>query len=170
MMNQKILLMGVSGTGKSLIGRLLADALGILFIDGDDFHPKENVDKMKSGVPLTDNDREGWLKTLNRELICHTHLILACSALKPEYRHLLRENNQDLTILYLKGSYETILKRHQNRQDHFFKGEKLLKSQFDTLVEPSYDEAICIEVDQAIECIVEQALEALRNDMSRYVS
>ena len=93
---KKILLMGVSGTGKSLIGRLIADALGILFIDGDDFHSKSNLNKMNSGIPLNDSDRGSWLKALNRELVRHSNLILACSALKPEYRSLLRENNQDL--------------------------------------------------------------------------
>lgn len=155
---KKILLMGVSGTGKSLIGRLIADALGILFIDGDDFHSKSNLNKMNSGIPLNDSDRGSWLKALNREFVRHSNLILACSALKPEYRSLLRENNQDLIIIYLKGSFETILSRHQKRQGHFFNGEKMLRSQFDTLVEPSPDEAIYIEVDQGIERILEQVL------------
>jgi len=155
---KKILLMGVSGTGKSLIGRLIADALDILFIDGDDFHSEDNLNKMNSGIPLNDHDREGWLKTLNNEFVCHSNLILACSALKPEYRNLLRENNQDLIIVYLKGTFDTILNRHQKRQGHFFNGEEMLKSQFDTLIEPSHDEAIFIEVDQGVERILEQAL------------
>ncbi|KZM44219.1 MAG: gluconokinase [Marinomonas sp.] len=156
--DKKILLMGVSGTGKSLIGRLIADALGVLFIDGDDFHTENNLNKMNSGIPLDDNDREGWLKTLNNEFVRHSNLILACSALKPEYRNMLRENNQDLIIVYLKGSFDIILSRHKKRQGHFFNGEKMLRNQFDTLVEPSPDEAIFIEVDQGVEHILEQAL------------
>lgn len=160
-MKKKVLVMGVSGTGKSLVGGLIANALNAPFVDGDDFHPQCNLDKMREGVPLTDDDRQGWLKTLNQQFIQYDQLVLACSALKPEYRNLLKENNQELIIVYLQGSFETILSRHKKRQNHFFKGEKMLRSQFDTLVEPSNDEAIFVDIEQAVDPIVEQALMAI---------
>lgn len=161
MREKKILVMGVSGTGKSLIGSLIAEALDIRFIDGDDFHSQSNLDKMSKGFPLTDDDRQWWLKTLNYQFISSNSIVVACSALKHEYRCLLKEDNQDLIIIYLQGSFATILGRHKKRKDHFFNGENMLKSQFDTLVEPADDEAIFIDIDQSVETVVVQALKEI---------
>ena len=161
MKDKKILIMGVSGTGKSLIGQLIAQSLNIPFLDGDDFHSEYNLDKMSRGVPLTDNDRVEWLKILNHQFIYRDSVIIACSALKPEYRYLLRNENEDLITIYLQGSFSTILDRYQKRVDHFFCGEKMLKSQFDTLIEPATDEAVFVDVDQSVEIVVAQALRGI---------
>lgn len=92
---KKILVMGVSGCGKSSIGSKIADALGLKFFDGDDYHPQDNVDKMRQGIPLTDDDRLGWLQTLNRLFIEQAGAVIACSALKPAYRDILRADNDN---------------------------------------------------------------------------
>ncbi|MFH4618624.1 gluconokinase [Vibrio furnissii] len=158
---KKILVMGVSGCGKSSIGSKIADALGLKFFDGDDYHPQDNVDKMRQGIPLTDDDRLGWLQTLNRLFIEQTGAVIACSALKPAYRDILRANNDDLVIVYLQGDYETIWSRLQQRSDHYFQGEAMLKSQFDTLVEPDANEAIFVDISQSLDGVLAQALQAL---------
>jgi gluconokinase len=116
---------------------------------------------MSRGIPLTDNDREWWLKTLNYQFISSNSIVVACSALKHEYRCLLKENNQNLIVVYLKGSFATILDRHQKRKNHFFNGKSMLKSQFDTLVEPAEGEAIFIDIDQSVETVVVQALKEI---------
>ncbi|WP_172562270.1 gluconokinase [Vibrio furnissii] len=158
---KKILVMGVSGCGKSSIGSKIADVLGLKFFDGDDYHPQDNVDKMRQGIPLTDDDRLGWLQTLNRLFIEQAGAVIACSALKPEYRDILRANNDDLVIVYLQGDYETIWSRLQQRSDHYFQGEAMLKSQFDTLVEPNANEAIFVDISQSLDGVLTQALQAL---------
>ncbi|KQH84357.1 gluconate kinase [Vibrio furnissii] len=158
---KKILVMGVSGCGKSSIGSKIADALGLKFFDGDDYHPQDNVDKMRQGIPLTDDDRLGWLQTLNRLFIEQAGAVIACSALKPTYRDILRANNDDLVIVYLQGDYETIWSRLQQRSDHYFQGEAMLKSQFDTLVEPDANEAIFVDISQSLDGVLTQALQAL---------
>lgn len=158
---KKILVMGVSGCGKSSIGSKIADVLGLKFFDGDDYHPQDNVDKMRQGIPLTDDDRLGWLQTLNRLFIEQAGAVIACSALKPAYRDILRANNDDLVIVYLQGDYETIWSRLQQRSDHYFQGEAMLKSQFDTLVEPDANEAIYVDISQSLDGVLTQALQAL---------
>lgn len=162
MNNKKILVMGVSGCGKSLIGQKIADAFSIPFFDGDDFHPEENVKKMQQGTPLNDDDREGWLITLNQLIKENEQLVFACSALKPHYREMLKEGNEALEIIYLQGSFDTIWNRHQKREDHYFNGKSMLESQFATLIEPKKDEAHFIDIAQSIESVVSDALTVLK--------
>jgi carbohydrate kinase (thermoresistant glucokinase family) len=128
--------MGVAGSGKSTVGRLLAEKLGIPFFDGDDYHPDQNIRKMESGIPLEDEDRFEWLNTLNELATKASSAVVACSALKEAYRRLLQKGIEDRSVfIFLKGNYETILQRMNERQDHFMPPE-LLQSQFDTLEVP----------------------------------
>ena len=131
--------MGVSGVGKSTIGSLLSKQLNIPFFDGDDFHPEENIIKMSKGEALNDNDRKGWLQTLNKlasEQLTNKGCIIVCSALKESYRNILSTNiKQSTKWVFLHGSFEQIKERINNRKGHFMSSD-LLKSQFDTLEEP----------------------------------
>ena len=134
-----LIVMGVSGCGKTTIGTRLGEHLGWNFCDADDFHPPENVAKMASGTPLNDDDRYPWLLALH-DLIANSleegkSGILACSALKESYRDILLKDNENVQIVYLKGSFDLILSRMQARGDHYMKPE-MLESQFDTLEEP----------------------------------
>lgn len=134
-----LILMGPMGCGKTTIGKLLAKKLGWPFYDGDEFHPKENVQKMQAGIPLTDGDRQSWLETLHahiQSLLQHRqNAIFACSALKKSYRDILGVNQTTVITVYLKGSYELLRKRIEERK-HPFMNKDLLKSQLDTLEEP----------------------------------
>lgn len=160
MNKQKFIVMGVSGCGKSLISSLLAEALGLIFFDGDDFHPLENIEKMRQGEPLNDQDRREWLLTLNRKINQEPRVVVACSGLKPHYREQLLEGN-DATIIYLKGDFETIWQRHQQREGHYFKGRSMLESQFGDLSEPTGDEAISIDIAQPVEKVFDDILLAI---------
>lgn len=162
MNHKKILVMGVSGCGKSHIGHLLAQQLSYSFFDGDDFHPQNNVDKMRQGIPLTDEDRVDWLHTLNRLFTDNESVVIACSALKPEYRDILRKNNEDLTIVYLQGDFDTIWQRHQKRDNHWFNGKLMLESQFDTLIEPLPNEAIFIDIKPSVETVLHTIQQKLK--------
>lgn len=134
-----ILLMGVSGSGKTTIGQLLADTLHWEFSDADTFHSPENIDKMRRGIPLSDADRTPWLQDLQRAIKSwlqdDQNVVLACSALKASYREFLVVDSS-IKLIYLNGSFELIQHRLQERQNHFMT-EKLLKSQFDALEKPS---------------------------------
>ena len=136
-----LLVMGVSGSGKNTIGEPLAKKLGWRFIDGDDYHPKENVAKMAAGIPLQDADRWPWLDKLNSVLKKETQAVIACSALKEAYRQRLLKDIES-KVVYLRGSFELIKSRVEARK-HRYMPASLLKSQFDTL-EPPKD---AIEVD-----------------------
>jgi gluconokinase len=157
-----IIVMGVSGCGKTTIGRALAERLGCPFFDGDDFHPPENVEKMANGIPLTDDDRAPWLSRL--QSLIHAHLadgvILACSALKRRYRAQLREGNDGLQFVYLQGDFDTLWARMQTRQNHYMKPE-MLHSQFAALEPPGSDEAIRVNITDEVAQIVEQVLNHL---------
>ncbi len=160
-MTKKIVVLGVSGSGKSSIGQRIAQSLGLAFFDGDDYHSQANIDKMSNGIPLNDEDRKDWLITLNQLLKDNDTAVLACSGLKPEYRAALRDGIDDLVMVYLKGSIETIWQRHQQRNSHYFTGRDMLESQFATLIEPTADEAIIVDIAQAPEAVVTDALKQL---------
>jgi gluconokinase len=149
--------MGVSGSGKSSIGQLLADSLHAGFSDADAFHSPENIEKMRHGIPLNDLDRVPWLLALQQAiqqwLQENKNMVLACSALKASYREVLVLDEKRVIVVYLKGSFELIQKRLQMRHGHFM-GEKLLKTQFDTLEEPSG--AITVDVADPTEVIVQK--------------
>jgi gluconokinase len=156
-----IVVMGVSGCGKSFIGGRLAQALGGTFADADDFHPSANIEKMANGIPLTDADRCPWLDTLREQIVLHrSHTacyVLACSALKQSYRDRLRgdDSQEILSFVYLKGSRELILQRMEQR-NHFMP-PALLDSQFDTLEEPH--DAIEVDIESSPDDIVRKILD-----------
>lgn len=156
--------MGVSGSGKSHVGRLLAERLGVEFIDGDDYHPQANIDKMARGIPLDDDDRQGWLDTLAGLIADHhrrdASLVIGCSALKRRYRNLLRGGDPALDILFLEGSREQLLERLTSREGHFFTGEAMLESQLTDLEPPGDDEAIALNISEPPEALVSAFLAA----------
>ncbi len=157
-----ILVMGVSGSGKTTIGEKLAESLGYKFADADDFHPQENIEKMRNGIALSDKDRLPWLQkmqdVIKKHLLENSNIVITCSALKASYRQMLLINHESVKLVYLKGSFELIHKRLKERLNHFM-SEKLLKSQFEILEEPL--EAIKIDISQPLEDIVQEILEKL---------
>ncbi|MBI3801248.1 MAG: gluconokinase [Deltaproteobacteria bacterium] len=157
-----IILMGVSGSGKTTIGQLLAQDLGWPFSDGDDFHPQANIDKMRQGIPLTDDDRDSWLTALRHYIDTlldnRQSAVLACSALKQTYRDRLGGNRSAICFIYLKGDYALIRQRLQKRQGHFMNAD-LLASQFATLEEPEGVPAI--DIAQEPRAIVESIKQAV---------
>lgn len=153
-----IVVMGVSGVGKSTLGVALADSLGWEFLEGDEYHPKENIEKMQQGQALEDEDRWAWLHRINRVIRqkqkAGVNTVLACSALKESYRNILRQDVQALEFVYLDGDFETIQKRLTSRTDHFMPSS-LLKSQFDTLEKPraSLQVPIILTIDEQVQMI-----------------
>lgn len=155
------MVMGVSGSGKSSIGIRLAEQLGLPFFDADDFHSAENVHKMANGIPLSDEDRQGWLEDLAGLMKDHPRIVLACSALRKTYRDRLREDRPDLTFLYLDGDMDTIWQRHAKREDHYFNGRTMLQSQFEQLEVPQATEAIRIDIRQSPDKVLASCMKAL---------
>jgi gluconokinase len=149
------LIMGVSGSGKSSVGRALAAQLGWDFYDADDFHPPENIAKMAGGIPLNDDDRALWLAALHdlisSSLKAHRPGVLACSALKERYRQTLLAGNPGVQIIHLKGSYDLIWARMQARTGHYMK-LSLFKSQFEALEEPKH--ALTVDIAMPVDEIV----------------
>lgn len=144
--------MGVSGSGKTSLGRIVAHQIGLPFFDGDDFHPASNINKMKAGIPLTDADRYPWLETLHTRILRVLEtgsLVVACSALRQSYRDLLEESIEEKTIwVFLKGDKELIDTRMKQRNGHFMP-PLLLQNQLDTLEEP--EDALILDILQTPE-------------------
>ncbi|MCV7151080.1 gluconokinase [Mycolicibacterium pyrenivorans] len=160
-MASPIVVMGVSGSGKSTVGAALAQRLRVPFADADDFHPPANLAKMTSGEALDDDDRYPWLEAIGEWLAGHPDGgVMSCSALKRKYRDQLRRHCADVEFLHLSGTPEVIGKRQASRPGHFMPAS-LLASQFDTLEPLASDErGISIDVDQNIDAIIESYIAA----------
>jgi gluconokinase len=154
-----IVVMGVSGSGKSTVGAALAQRLRVPFADADDFHPAVNIEKMTAGHALNDADRRPWLDSIGQWLAAHPNGgVMSCSALKRAYRDQLRQHCADVEFLHLAGTPEVIGRRQASRPGHFMPAS-LLKSQFETLEPLSADEyGVEVDVDQDIDSIVENYL------------
>jgi gluconokinase len=149
--------MGVAGSGKSTVGRALADALHWSFFEGDDYHPQSNADKIASGNPLTDEDRHPWLKKLSQLVVTNLSqghsLVLSCSALKESYRQILRGEDSNILFVFLRGEFDLIESRMRSRPHPYMRPE-MLPSQFETLEEPT--DAIIVDISRSIPSIVDQ--------------
>jgi gluconokinase len=161
---------GPTASGKSSIAKYLVDELDLKFVEGDDFHPKSNVDKMSHGEPLTHQDRFGWLQALREHTIHHPkgpgtdHLVVTCSALKRQYRDLLRQGSEDagdlrVHFLHLDAPEEVLTQRAAARKGHFA-GSSLVHSQFEALERPGKDEkdVLTVSVDQTVDEVQKEAL------------
>ena len=156
-----LIAMGVSGAGKTRIGEMLAERLHCAFTDGDAFHSAANKEKMHHGIPLTDEDRWPWLKTIRAAIEekqkAGETAVFTCSSLKRSYRDILRAGDKDVCFVYLQGSREVLAERLGHRSGHFF-DPSLLESQLETLEEPGDDEAITVSIDLTPEQIVDEVL------------
>jgi gluconokinase len=153
-----LVIMGVTGSGKSTIAKLLAHELGWAFLEGDDFHPAANIEKMRRGIPLDDEDRQPWLDAIRRRLDDLTaageNVVLACSALKHDYQHYLAAHAlESVRFVALVGSEQLIRRRLAERKGHFMNAA-LLHSQFETLDPPK--DALCIDIDPPPQAIVSE--------------
>jgi len=159
--------MGVSGAGKTRIGRELARELGWPFLDADDFHPAENIAKMRGGVPLEPPDRTAWLRALREALVAAQqsggNVVLACSALREEFRDALRAGFDDMRFVYLRADRALVRARVERRADHFMPAS-LVDSQFDTLEEPA--DAVVVDAAKAPEVIVQDLVRTLAPNAS----
>lgn len=155
------LVMGVTGSGKSTVGRMLAERLGWVYLEADDFHSASNKEKMHKGIPLTEADRLPWLEAMHQELEAQNakgkNVVLACSALREEYRRILMAD-LDVKLIYLRGSRELIAERLRQRTNHFA-GESILDDQFAVLEEPR--DAMIVDITEDPAQIVEEILRAL---------
>jgi gluconokinase len=157
----RIVIMGVAGCGKSSVGAGLSQRLGIPYFDGDDLHPAANVEKMRAGTPLTDEDRWPWLQTVGKRLHEDAPVIIGCSALKRSYRDLIRSGAKGpVTFVHLVGSRDLIADRMAQRQGHYMP-LALLDSQFAALEPPGPQEAMAISIDQTLPQMLDGILEAL---------
>lgn len=161
-----VILFGVSGAGKTTIGKLLAWELNWKFYEADDFHSPANIDKMRHGVALTDEDRQSWLTSIRKQIeqsvAAKENAVLACSALKKKYRDYLRVNDQ-VRFIYLRGDYPRIAKQLQKRRGHFM-NPALLRSQFEDLEEPGHVEnAIVIDLGRTPSEMVEEIKNQLKS-------
>ncbi|MEL7286046.1 MAG: gluconokinase [Pseudomonadota bacterium] len=165
MAGSSVVVMGVCASGKTTIGEHLAKNLGRKFIDGDDLHPRANIQKMASGQPLNDDDRKPWLERIRDAAYSleskNEHGIIVCSALKKIYRDQIREGNENVTFLFLDGSKDLILERMRARQGHFMK-ENMVNSQFEALERPEDEpRTIFVSIDATIEDVVSNAAELI---------
>jgi gluconokinase len=159
---QPVVIMGVTGSGKSVLAEALSQRLGARFIEGDRLHPPENIERMSAGIPLTDDDRIGWLDRIAAEIAAGTaagiRIVAACSALKRNYRDRLRAPNPDLTFIYLDIDHETARQRVEARRGHFMPGS-LVDSQFADLERPTPDEpALALDASYPVDDLVTAAV------------
>jgi gluconokinase len=164
-----LVVMGVSGAGKTTVGRRIAERLGWPFFEGDDLHPDANVEKMKGGEPLADADRQPWLEEIRdlaaRLLAEERSAVIACSALKEAYRDLIGvKAGSAMRFLYLEGHFAQIEKRLDGRSGHYMPTD-LLQSQFDALEEPDpdADDVLAVNVDQPPDAVVDETIQWLRS-------
>jgi gluconokinase len=165
-MSAVIVVMGVTGAGKSTVGTLLAERLGVPFRDADDFHPPSNITKMSAGQPLTDDDRWPWLDAIGAHLAAHrgSGCVVTCSALKRAYRDRLRAAAPGLCFIHLHGDLALVAARQAARQGHFMPAS-LVPSQFATLETPAPDEGvITLDVAATPDALVAEAIAALREE------
>ncbi len=146
----RLIIMGVSGSGKTTVGRRLSEALGYEFVDADDLHSPENIRKMTAGEPLTDEDRMPWLLKVRVVIQAKENIVMACSALKKSYRDVLADQN-DPQFIYLHGTREMIDQRLSGRPGHFMKAS-MLDSQFDILEEPV--NALALDISRSVDELV----------------
>jgi len=166
MSNRAFIVTGVSGCGKTTVSEALAKEIGASFYDGDQFHPPGNIAKMSSGIPLTDEDREPFLKAINafiKEKLPSENIVIACSALKEKYRSILSEgiDPSQLIWIHLQGSFDVIYKRMTERKGHFM-GADMLRSQFETYEEPT--KGIIVNINQELAQMIDQ----IKADLKSY--
>jgi gluconokinase len=163
-LNMILIIMGVSGSGKSTVAKSVAQKLKLPFYDADDFHPIVNVEKMANGQPLNDTDRQPWLEILAENLTnwkLEKGAVLACSALKESYRQTLSSKAKTVNWIYLDGDFDLILNRMNQRKGHFMKAE-MLQSQFDALEVPNY--GLHIDISKPLETIIKTIIEKFRSE------
>jgi gluconokinase len=169
MTGQCIILMGVSGSGKSSVGQEVSRRLGMKFIDGDDLHPRANIQKMGAGHPLSDADRAPWLERIRDAAYSlfqkNEQGIIVCSCLKRAYRDSLRDGNPSLQFLFLEGDFDLILTRMLARAGHFMP-VSLLQSQFETLEQPQPDEqdVLRVQIDGNVATVVQRCIAAIQGE------
>lgn len=162
------ILMGVSGSGKSVVANRVAHELQTAFLDGDFLHPRANIQKMAEGHPLNDEDRQPWLQAINDAAFAMQRTqeisLIVCSSLKKKYRDILRQGNSNLKFIYLQGDFDTIESRLKARKGHFFK-PAMLVTQFETLEEPGDEESDVIKVDirQSVDEVVAATVAAIKH-------
>ncbi|HDS01134.1 MAG TPA: gluconokinase [candidate division Zixibacteria bacterium] len=156
--------MGVSGCGKTSVGLGLSEVLGWPFYDGDDFHPQANIDKMARGIALDDNDRLPWLERLHALIREHLEgdrsLLVACSALKANYRDVLKGGREEILFVHLEGSFELVYSRMENRSGHYMKAD-MLQSQYRDLEPPA--DALTTQIDQPVDAIITEIIGKLES-------
>lgn len=155
-----LIITGVAGAGKTTIGKILAKKLGWRFYDADDFHPQSNIDKMRRGVSLTDEDRRPWLEALHSLIVGQkSSAVIACSALKQSYRDYLHKGREDVKFVFLKGNKELIRERLEERTGHYAKAD-LLEGQYRALEEP--EDALTEDVSRDAEAIADDIIRELK--------
>ncbi|MBV7298713.1 gluconokinase [Enterovibrio paralichthyis] len=165
MAGSSVIVMGVCASGKTTVGEMLAKQLNRKFIDGDDLHPRANIQKMASGQPLNDDDRAPWLERIRDAAYSleskNEHGVIVCSALKKKYRDQIREGNENVTFLFLDGDMALIMERMRARSGHFMK-ENMVKSQFETLERPEGEpKTLFIDIDCTLEEVVDRSVTAV---------
>ncbi len=171
-MKKCVIVMGVCGSGKTSVGLALTDHFKCRFVDGDDLHPRANIDKMASGHPLNDEDRKPWLIRINDVVYSLKKRsaggVIVCSALRKCYRDIIREGNDNVCFLHLYGSYDTILERMRKRAGHYMK-EDMVRSQFDTLEFPGADEpdVLNIDITPPLDQVIAQSIKAVEELCSK---